>query len=111
MTVGCEVCREFVCFLMIRGPPRSPLFPYTPLFRSPAASMRVRMRSATRSTGACSSAAAADERSEEHTPELQSPHVISYAAFCLNEETRGTVGVRNLREHVARQRRAVAAPC
>src|SRR3990167_5411804 len=27
------VCRPF--FLMIRRPPRSPLFPYTPLFRSP----------------------------------------------------------------------------
>src|SRR5260370_24495939 len=25
----------FFFFLMIRGPPRSPLFPYTPLFRSP----------------------------------------------------------------------------
>src|SRR3712207_9402493 len=31
------MCQLFVffCFLMIRRPPRSPLFPYTTLFRSP----------------------------------------------------------------------------
>src|SRR4249920_3987362 len=56
-------------FLMIRRPPRSTLFPYTTLFRSPC--------------GAGASAARrgcgrpARRRSEEHTSELQSrPHLV-----------------------------------
>src|SRR2546425_8804973 len=61
---------------MIRRPPRSTLFPYTTLFRSPAAAhvvwasppdVRVLGPDA-----ACSRAAHADRRSEEHTSELQS---------------------------------------
>src|SRR5438094_5633949 len=56
---------------MIRPPPRSTLFPYTTLFRSPA-----------RTTGCrptplrCGAAPAAGTagRSEEHTSELQSPY-------------------------------------
>src|SRR5438034_8152340 len=63
-------------FLMLRRPPRSTLFPYTTLFRSP------RLRSActrTRNTGisprrppdgGCRQGC--DRRSEEHTSELQS---------------------------------------
>src|SRR5258707_5827178 len=31
----CAVCLRFFFFLMIRRPPRSTLFPYTTLFRSP----------------------------------------------------------------------------
>src|SRR5438270_13575841 len=57
-------------FLMIRRPPRSTLFPYTTLFRSPgsgpSASARARSRPRRRwrhRTG---------PRSEEHTSELQS---------------------------------------
>src|SRR6266446_8365800 len=55
----------FFFFLMIRRPPRSTLFPYTTLFRSPPAFRERRWSSCTRSgrTG----------RSEEHTSELQSP--------------------------------------
>src|SRR2546426_3824154 len=74
----------FFFFLMIRRPPRSTLFPYTTLFRSPSkrrpASLIVpgSIRSASllwrrgsphprsRSSGSAS-------RSEEHTSELQSP--------------------------------------
>src|SRR6266540_5450796 len=63
----------FFFFLMIRRPPRSTLFPYTTLFRSPTRSdashssspawcfRRVRSRPLSR-------------RSEEHTSELQSHH-------------------------------------
>src|SRR6266568_570748 len=59
-------------FLMIRRPPRSPLFPYTTLFRSPRARQPAgaRRRSAfrwCRPSGRWSS-----KRSEEHTSELQS---------------------------------------
>src|SRR2546425_8183907 len=69
----------FFFFLMIRRPPRSTLFPYTTLFRSPTpgprphnpriagepdrAGVRRRRPAADRSTG---------DRSEEHTSELQS---------------------------------------
>src|SRR2546426_7832609 len=53
---------------MIRRPPRSTLFPYTTLFRSP--------RPRTRRRPACPRESDADRargRSEEHTSELQSP--------------------------------------
>src|SRR5580765_8842458 len=60
----------FFFFLMIRRPPRSTLFPYTTLFRSPprrpGSWPRWRWRAAARRA-----------RSEEHTSELQSPvHLV-----------------------------------
>src|SRR6266403_4689257 len=55
-------------FLMIRRPPRSTLFPYTTLFRSPASSCRVRGSRARRRHRPSESRT----RSEEHTSELQS---------------------------------------
>src|SRR2546425_9373315 len=59
---------------MIRRPPRSTLFPYTTLFRSPAPSRRVRDCHAPRGPRRRSRAAAEslNARSEEHTSELQS---------------------------------------
>src|SRR5258708_10500248 len=55
-------------FLMIRRPPRSTLFPYTTLFRSPPRQRRPR-----RPRPPCWPAG----RSEEHTSELQSPdHLV-----------------------------------
>src|SRR5690349_24948217 len=67
-------------FLMIRRPPRSTLFPYTTLFRSPAPTglrtpprrARSRGRSRRRTAGRCRTARPAPRRSEEHTSELQS---------------------------------------
>src|SRR6266849_10151302 len=56
----------FFFFLMIRRPPRSTLFPYTTLFRSPAAP------ASTRPPTAGSIPARCCRRSEEHTSELQS---------------------------------------
>src|SRR5205823_12180076 len=54
---------------MIRRPPRSTLFPYTTLFRSP----RLRRRPiASASPSRSLSAGASRIRSEEHTSELQS---------------------------------------
>src|SRR2546426_9133730 len=67
---------------MIRRPPRSTLFPYTTLFRSPLGRAPPRSRSARAAPLADSqgvSAAAptahpgSPARSEEHTSELQSP--------------------------------------
>src|SRR3954470_25083927 len=57
----------FFFFLMIRRPPRSTLFPYTTLFRSVTADQPHRQRFAVVEPGG-----AGEERSEEHTSELQS---------------------------------------
>src|SRR5690348_17640009 len=67
---------------MIRRPPRSTLFPYTTLFRSPAARPRrpPGVRAARRAPGRRVHAPPrrrARTRSEEHTSELQSPvHLV-----------------------------------
>src|SRR5438552_12614681 len=66
---------------MIRRPPRSTLFPYTTLFRSPPAEppseLPARDRRAAGSRRACRVSAPPPERSEEHTSELQSPdHLV-----------------------------------
>src|SRR2546427_5673235 len=58
---------------MIRRPPRSTLFPYTTLFRSPAAASRLRRARGNGAAGRRSPAIRAGWcRSEEHTSELQS---------------------------------------
>src|SRR5256884_8111107 len=70
----------FFFFLMIRRPPRSTLFPYTTLFRSPAASavdyyQRLGVTPFINAAGTytiLSASTMPDERSEEHTSELQS---------------------------------------
>src|SRR5438094_10310839 len=56
----------FFFFLMIRRPPRSTLFPYTTLFRSP-----LTMLPHWSEPPICSTH---PRRSEEHTSELQSPY-------------------------------------
>src|SRR2546429_6082847 len=60
-----SVSRTSIFFLMIRRPPRSTLFPYTTLFRSPH-------RCAGSRTCPGSGRRREDVRSEEHTSELQS---------------------------------------
>src|SRR2546430_9044857 len=65
---------------MIRRPPRSTLFPYTTLFRSPATSWASSVstvgqearRRATASASRVGTAHTSHTRSEEHTSELQS---------------------------------------
>src|SRR3712207_7084413 len=67
-------------FLMIRRPPRSTLFPYTTLFRSPAGRTCARPRCPRSEHGgaasprprAASPRSPPRRRSEEHTSELQS---------------------------------------
>src|SRR5213079_3697514 len=72
-------------FLMIRRPPRSTqqptLFPYTTLFRSPTSGTSALVIASQQISGATGS-----WRSEEHTSELQSPVVISYAVFCWKKK-------------------------
>src|SRR2546430_7079617 len=57
---------------MIRRPPRSTLFPYTTLFRSLQFLSREKSRSLWRCRRGCQLGRRADNRSEEHTSELQS---------------------------------------
>src|SRR3546814_2306886 len=87
---------------MIRRPPRSTrtdtLFPYTTLFRSPAAYLQAPLDAAQhgRALVLAEIAAGVGEqirddalqriRSEEHTSELQSLMRISYAVFCLKKK-------------------------
>src|SRR3989442_11993917 len=61
---------------MIRRPPRSTLFPYTTLFRSPAFECSPR-RGAWPTRSEAGSGSLQNCRSEEHTSELQSrPHLV-----------------------------------
>src|SRR3954449_1695061 len=59
-------------FLMIRRPPRSPLFPYPTLFRSRAATPRLVEPAGTVIVEGLFALYDAEVRSEEHTSELQS---------------------------------------
>src|SRR6266487_2327741 len=62
---------------MIRRPPRSTLFPYTPLFRSRQAGRRCPSSRGRASVRHLEAALVDAERSEEHTSELQSPvHIV-----------------------------------
>src|SRR6266496_6192583 len=75
-------------FLMIRRPPRSTLFPYTTLFRSPR-----RRRHRALAAGPLLDPAqralrgAAARRRDRKSTRLNSSHVeISYAVFCLKKK-------------------------
>src|SRR3546814_13020823 len=96
-------------FLMIRRPPRSTrtdtLFPYTTLFRSDF-QLRVGEHDRAHVTAIANQARrltkiplllqqrrtyrrlGGDQRSEEHTSELQSLMRISYAVFCLKKKNK-----------------------
>src|SRR3990170_4672389 len=81
-------------FLMIRRPPRSTLFPYTTLFRSPGRGpdhVRRKRR------GSC-----ARGRSEEHTSELQSPdHLVCRLLLEKKKKRRPLIAVGDQRDHRA----------
>src|SRR5256885_9589717 len=70
---------------MIRRPPRSTLFPYTTLFRSPELNLRANAPLATRALGTLGSVGPSVPRDRKST-RLNSSHlVISYAVFCLKK--------------------------
>src|ERR1017187_4747836 len=96
-------------FLMIRRPPRSTLFPYTTLFRSPdypragtGEDWDLRLRS-----GPCSC------RSEEHTSELESPMYL--VCRLLLEKIKGSSVFapteRGVGRFSVRQKEGKAAQC
>src|SRR5476649_700146 len=68
-------------FLMIRRPPRSTLFPYTTLFRSPGSA------SGMDGAGAGYGGSTTIESGDRKSTRLNSSHtVISYAVFCLKKK-------------------------
>src|SRR5215208_5362110 len=76
----CVFCSVFF-FLMIRRPPRSTLFPYTTLFRSPGPTRSCCWR-------CCSCCAACSTPGDRKSTRLNSSHVaISYAVFCLKKKS------------------------
>ena len=102
----------FFFFLMIRRPPRSTLFPYTTLFRSAAdfdqdgdqdllagnlglnykyqanqqETFDIYFNDFDKNNKGDIVLSYFNERSEEHTSELQSQFRISYAVFCLKKK-------------------------
>src|SRR5215203_6501199 len=75
-----EMVYHLFFFLMIRRPPRSTLFPYTTLFRSPGRRLVPHPRAA---PGGRKGRQAGDRKSTR----LNSSHAnISYAVFCLKKK-------------------------
>src|SRR5947208_11086130 len=81
---------------MIRGPPRSTLFPYTTLFRSKtflrrAGEARKELLVLLRPRRAAHRAA---EVLDRKSTRLNSSHqIISYAVFCLKKKKKQTIGI------------------
>src|SRR5438309_3532211 len=100
-------------FLMVRRPPRPPLFPYTTLFRSQGVrpdELAIRRRAA---RAPRQSAAPRDERgldlqrprliADRKSTRLNSSHSsISYAVFCLKKKKPRTQGRRSP-DHTSRR--------
>src|ERR1022692_3677219 len=90
-------------FLMIRRPPRSTLFPYTTLFRSPLIPVCL-TSSGTRFAG---HSTVIDRKSTR----LNSSHlVISYAVFCLKKKNKATIA-RSAASHRCRPKRPPGLMC
>src|SRR5256885_12073008 len=100
-------------FLMIRRPPRSTLFPYTTLFRSPRDdSMQLPRRCGSRvkrRRRACFDFSLIRQpngrgRSEEHTSELQSPcNLVCRLLLEKKKNTRCITTTRNIRHPIRRR--------
>src|SRR5207302_9248203 len=78
----------FFFFLMIPRPPRSTLFPYTTLFRSPSGPpAREGGRTGRRCPGTPARSLPAASSRDRKSTRLNSSHVkISYAVFCLKKK-------------------------
>src|SRR5688572_31586660 len=85
-----QLCNVFFFFLMIRRPPRSTLFPYTTLFRSPPRSQASWRRAVVRAAvrGARHPPRLPARGGDRKSTRLNSSHSqISYAVFCLKKKT------------------------
>src|SRR5436190_17191101 len=92
------LCNYFFFFLMLRRPPRSTLFPYTTLFRSPRAHLPC-------SPSCPGRPPSRHARGDRKSTRLNSSHtVISYAVFCLKKKKKlqrlmSTINLRHLHIH------------
>src|SRR5437870_9760235 len=93
-------------FLLLPRPPRSTLFPYTTLFRSPGAAPAAapgapaaagEAKKGEEKKGEEKKDAAAPKKEDRKSTRLNSSHVaISYAVFCLKKKT-----IKNNRDHAS----------
>src|SRR2546427_2981764 len=84
---------------MIRRPPRSTLFPYTTLFRSPRHQRRLHIRDAVAGGAEIGIGAAAP--GDRKSTRLNSSHSqISYAVFCLKKKKKPHNLLKNTNNNV-----------
>src|ERR1043166_4886436 len=96
---------------MIRRPPRSPLFPYTTLFRSLDADHRLQIHGDLPELDADEYLIRIElRRSAEHTSELQSRFGTSYAAFCFNDTATTEISTLSLHDALPISRRRPSPP-
>src|SRR2546430_12387842 len=100
---------------MIRRPPRSTLFPYTTLFRSPGGALRGRGRAAAATgrdaergaRGWPAAGRAVGAVQDRKSTRLNSSHSqISYAVFCLKKKNKNYTH-HHTRHTIARAQRAI----
>src|SRR5256885_17243234 len=85
----------FFFFLMIRRPPRSTLFPYTTLFRSPTALPQIFVALRLASSLSLVGAIVGEWFGDRKSTRLNSSHlVISYAVFCLKKKKNRQMKIR-----------------
>src|SRR5438552_4858178 len=84
---------------MIRRPPRSTLFPYTTLFRSPRPSERDDVGGATATAGRLP-VPHGHELVDRKSTRLNSSHqIISYAVFCLKKKKKINTNKQRIHPH------------
>src|SRR5437667_4301976 len=91
---------------MIRRPPRSTLFPYTTLFRSPSPAWPHHSLWAPLFPGSWT--ATASRRSEEHTSELQSHHDLVCRSLLEKKKNKNNPSNRNHPTAMSPARRSTA---
>src|SRR5690606_41819361 len=97
---ACLVSGLWLCRVLplLRRPPRSPLFPYTTLFRSPCPRRASNSAGRTSSTSAWTRTPPGPSTTRDRkSTRLNSSHVkISYAVFCLKKQTARATSVAAL---------------
>src|SRR2546430_6364968 len=95
----------FFFFLMIRRPPRSTLFPYTTLFRSPSARLAPPAAAGSSAPYGPSDPGPASVRDRKSTRLNSSHSQISYAVFCLKKKKNRGISHPIHEAHHARRHR------
>src|SRR2546426_4944684 len=100
---------------MIRRPPRSTLFPYTTLFRSPAIAARPHRRGGglpgDQAIPRGAAASPGSRRGDRKSTRLNSSHlVISYAVFCLKKKKKPAITTNNTKQTLTPHPTSKATP-